>query len=234
MAGLDLNKYYKTLISSGYDPVEAAQIVAYQYIDNPSGSITKIKLPPKWYTEEDYFSYSAPDYLAAVNYQGDDEVANKIAEFARGENFTLPGISKFVRENRSIFGGEDGYAQLKDLYDQKESARKGYEKQLESHEFTQYGLPDPTVRYGAMPGYRKNAQGKTVQYVAYQPAVEYIDKKITNYYNQLRASGLDEKQAQQSIPRLRDRLVAEVDKKIAQASISPFLDKVAELRKIKK
>jgi hypothetical protein len=234
MAGLDLNKYYQTLVQSGYDPIDAAQITAYQYIDNPSGSITKIKLPPKWYTEQDYYEYSAPDFLAAANYVGDDEVANKVATFVTSENFTLPGISAFVRANRSIFGDSDGYAQLKDLYDQKESARKSYEKQLETHEFSQYGLPDPTTRYSVMPGVRKNAQGRAVQYVAYQPAIEYVDKQVTNYYNNLRNSGLSETDAQKNLQRYQNALMSAVDQKISQAAISPFLDKVAELRKIKK
>ena len=234
MAGLDLNKYYDSLINSGYDPIEAAQIVAYQYIDNPSGSITKIKLPPKWYTEDEYYSYNAPDYLAALNYAGEDDIANKVAEFARSENFTLPGISKFVRENRSIFAGQDGYAQLKDLYDQKESARKGYEKQLESHEFTQYGLPDPTTRYSAMPGVRKNAEGRNITYVPYQPAVEFVDKKAINYYNNLRNNGVAEPEAKKYLEKYKSSLISAVDQKIAQASISPFIDKASELRRVKK
>ena len=36
MAGTDLNKYYETLIAGGTDPTEAAQIAAYQLIDNPA------------------------------------------------------------------------------------------------------------------------------------------------------------------------------------------------------
>lgn len=234
MAGLDLNKYYDSLINSGYDPIEAAQIVAYQYIDNPSGSITKIKLPPKWYTEDEYYSYNAPDYLAAVNYEGDDDIADKVAEFARSENFTLPGISKFARDNRNLFGDQDVYAQLKDLYDQKESARKSYEKQLETHEFSQYGLPDPTTRYSAMPGVRKNAEGRNITYVPYQPAVEFVDKKATNYYLNLVNNGVAKPEALKSLKIYKNSLISAVDQKIAQASISPFIDKASELRRVKK
>ena len=232
MAGLDLNKYYQTLISSGYDPIEAAQIVAYQYIDNPSGSITKIKLPPKWYTEEEYYSYNAPDYVAALTYEGDDKIATGARDLLLNPNTTLTDISTWARANR--MEGQDIYGQVKDLYDQKETARKAYEKQLETHEFSQYGLPDPTTRYSAMPGVRKNAEGRNVTYVPYQPAVEYVDKKATNYYLNLVNNGVAKPEALKSLERYKNSLISAVDQKIAQASISPFIDKASELRKIKK
>jgi hypothetical protein len=229
MAGIDLNKYYQTLISSGSDPVEAAQLAAYQYLDNPSGSITQIKQPAKWYTENDWLNYSAPDYLAAVNYAGEDPIANQVAEFVKSPNFTLPGISELARKNRDLFKGGDVYGQLKDLYDQKESARKSYEKQLETHEFSQFGLPDPTIRYGVL---EREQNGK--KYVPYKPAVEYVNKKQKDYYTKLVASGIDAKLAAQRTAMYQQKLVSEVENKITQAGLSPFVEKIAQLRKIKK
>jgi len=227
MAGIDLNKYYETLIAGGTDPTEAAQIAAYQLIDNPGGSITKIKLPPKWYTQGEWYEYSAPDFLAAINYAGDDEIALASRDLLANPNTTLTDISAFARANRR--GDMDVYQQLKDLYDQRESARKSYEKQLETHEFSQYGLPDPTLRYGL--------QEKTVgryTYIPYKPAVEYVDKKVTNYYNKLRGSGMDEETAQKRVALYRQGISTSVEKKLADSGYSPFLEKVAELRKIKK
>lgn len=227
MAGIDLNKYYQTLIAGGTDPTEAAQIAAYQLIDNPSGSITKIKLPPKWYTQNEWYDYSAPDFLAAINYTGNDEISLGAKDLLANPNTTLTDISAFARANRR--GDMDVYQQLKDLYDQRESARKSYEKQLETHEFSQYGLPDPTLRYGL--------QEKTVgryTYIPYKPAVEYVDKKVTDYYNKLRGSGMDEETAQKRLALYRQGVSTSVEKKLADSGYSPFLEKVAELRKIKK
>ena len=233
MAGIDLNKYYETLIAGGTDPTEAAQIAAYQLIDNPSGSITKIKLPPKWYTQNEWYAYSAPDFLAAINYDGEDKLAQAARDLLAKPNTTLRDISELSRKAETInllrgTSSGDYYNQLKDLYDQKESARKSYEKQLETHEFSQYGLPDPTLRYGL--------QEKTVgryTYIPYKPAVEYVDKKVNNYYEKLLASGMDKETAQKRVALYKQGIATSVEKKLADSGYSPFLEKVAELRKIK-
>lgn len=232
MAGIDLNKYYQSLISSGYDPVEAAQITAYQYIDNPTGSLTKIKLPPKWYTQEDYYSYSAPDYLAAVSYTGNDPLAIASRDLLLSPDINLSKISEFTRQNYDKLKGTTSgefYNQLKDLYDQKTAAEKAYEKQTQTHEFVQYGLPDPTVRYGVE---EKVVNGK--KYIPYAPAVEYINKKYQDYYNKLRATGLEADRAAERTALYREKLTSAVEKKIEASGINPFVEKIAELRKIKK
>jgi len=229
---IDLNEYYKNLVGSGTDPIEAAQIVSYQLIDNPSGSLTKIKLPPKWYTYDDYLSYSAPDYVQAISYQGDDPLAVASRDLLANPNTTLTDISVFSRSNRDKLAGLDPgdyYNQLKDLYDQRESAKKGYEKQLETHEFSQYGLPDPTLRYGVK---ERVENGKT--YVLYQPAVDYLNKKTTDYYNKLRNNGLEANTAAERTAMYNQKLSAAVENKITQAGYSPFVEAVAKLRKIKK
>lgn len=227
MAGIDLNKYYQTLINSGMDPIEAAQTAAYQYLDNPSGSITKIKLPPKWYTYDEWLNYSAPDYLAALNYEGDDNIAIGARDLLINPNTTLTDISTFARANRQE--GQDIYGQLKDLYDQRESAKKSYQKQLETHEFAQYGLPDPTIRYGVT---ERVEGGKT--YIPYAPAVEYVNKKQKDYYTKLTGSGLDPKLAAERTALYQRKLVSAVENKITQSGLNPFVEKISELRKVKK
>lgn len=49
-------------------PAEAAQATAWQAISNPTGNITQLKAPQRYYTDQEIYDFYAPNYSAALNF----------------------------------------------------------------------------------------------------------------------------------------------------------------------
>jgi len=224
MAGLDLGQVFNQYITEFQDPVKASQYTAFQYIANPKGTIASFKKPPTWYSKDEWYAYDAPDYIAALNYNGND----KVQAFARDtlKNATsLSDLSAAARKaaKDNIIQGEktgvnDLYTQLKDIYSQKSAAEKAYAKQKETHVFSQYGL-NPEARYGLI----NSSDGNTI---AYKPAVDYINKKAEARYADLIKRGVNAQNAKSYTEAYVKNLGTAVLAKINAAGINPFTDQV--------
>lgn len=235
---IDIGDLYNQYLGQGLDKKTAAQYAAFQYIANPTGSIKGIKQPPKWYSQDQWIDYSAPDYRSLVSYQGSDpfslyvkgEVSNRTKG---GKRLTLQDASEIATGAATKgYTGEaklstgDVYNQVKDVVLQYESALKNYEQQKNTHVYSQYGL-DPNQRYVIDP--KKATTDK--QFIVYQPAADYVKMKTKSVYDNLIKQGYSipdvEKYAQQYSVQLTDTL----QKKLDDSALTPFIDRVNQLRK---
>jgi hypothetical protein len=224
MAGLDLGQVYNQYVVEFQDPIKASQYTAFQYIANPKGSITGFKKPPTWYTQDEWYKYNAPDYLAAKSYVGDDKLSNFVKSNLDTANSLadIQAVSRKAAKEGYLTGtglnSGDFYTQLRDLYYQKNTAKKAYEKQKSTHVFAQYGL-NPEARYGLV----NSPDGNTI---AYKPAVDYVNKKGTERYNDLIKRGVSAQNAQAYTEAYVKNLGSAVLAKINAAGINPFVDQV--------
>lgn len=65
---MNLQDIYNYFLSQGLTPAEAAQATAWQAISNPTGNITQLKVPQKYYTDQEIYDFYAPNYSAALNF----------------------------------------------------------------------------------------------------------------------------------------------------------------------
>jgi hypothetical protein len=232
MAGLDLGQVYNQYLTEFQDPIKASQYTAFQYIANPKGTIASFKKPPTWYSQDEWLTYNAPDYKAAISYNGND----KLSIFTRDnlENVTsladIQALSRTAAKEGKLTGtgltSGDFYTQLKDIYSQKSAAKKAYDKQKETHVFSQYGL-NPEARYGLV----NSPDGNTI---AYKPAVDYIKSKTTERYNDLIKRGVSAQNAKAYTEAYVKNLGTAVLAKINAAGINPFTDQVYAKLQIRK
>jgi hypothetical protein len=223
MAGLDLGQVYNQYYTEfNQDPIKASQYTAFQYIANPKGTIASFKKPPTWYSKDEWYTYDAPDYIAAKNYNGND----KLSQYTRDAIINATSLTDLQLAAKAGkdklqdtgLGVNDYYTQLKDIYYQKNAAEKAYAKQKETHVFSQYGL-NPEARYGLT----STPDGNTV---VYKPAVDYINKKAEARYADLIKRGVNAQNAKSYTEAYVKNLGSAVLAKINAAGINPFTDQV--------
>jgi hypothetical protein len=232
MAGLDLGQVYNQYLMEFQDPIRASQYTAFQYIANPKGTIASFKKPPKWYSQDEWYEYEAPDYIRTKTYSGDD----KLSGFTRDniDNLTsladVSAVSRKAAKEGYLTGtgltSGDYYNQIKDIYDQKSSALKKYKSQKETHVFSQYGL-NPEARYGLT----STPDGNTV---AYKPAIDYLNKKGSARYADLIKRGVSAQNAKSYTEAYVKNLGTAVLAKINASGINPFTDQVRATLQVRK
>jgi hypothetical protein len=141
--------------------------------------------------------------------------------------------------------------QVTTLWSQKESADKKYKSQLGTHPFAQYGLPDPTLRFTVYntsynPSKPAEAPGSSFaggerasrydpnKFVPYKPAVDYINKATQSFGLSLLKKGISSADAITYSGQYKAALETAIQKKLDESDLSPFVQKVMELRKIRK
>jgi hypothetical protein len=241
MASIDLNKLFQQYVNQfGGDTRKAARYTAFQYLANPSGSVSALKQPETWYSLDEWYDYNAPSYSAIVNYKGDPNQLDALTKFTaeqlkpyKGKTLNLTDLSKIAQKavddgvlSETNYGPQDYYNQLKDLYTEKTAAEKAYERQKNTHVFSQFGL-NPEVKYSF-----KNDPANNL--VAYQPAVDYLTKKGNERYNALIKRGIKPEQAKAYTAAYTYKLGQAVQSKLDASGLDPFIDQVYAKARIRK
>jgi len=236
---INIGDLYNQYITQGLDNKTAAQFASFQYLANPTGSIKGIKQPPKWYSQDEWIDYSAPDYRSLVNYNGSEpfnqyikgEVVNRTKG---GKRLTLQDASEIASGAavKGFTGGDtllttgDIYNQVKDIVLQYEGALKNFEQQKNTHVYSQYGL-DPSQRYVINPT-KATADKK---FIVYQPAADYVKSKTKVYVSKLQAQGYSQPDAFKYGEQYKAQLEDALQKKLDASALTPFVDKVNQLRR---
>jgi len=270
-SSINLGELYNYYVNKYQDKKTAAQYTAFQLLSNPSGSVAGLKEPQKWYSQDEWLQYEAPGYIGAVSYTGNDGL-NQFISKALKKSRTLPELQTEIRKANSpsvwktdptYSGVKDFtltdynidtsglYNQAKDLWTQKESADKKYKSQAGTHPFSQYGLPDPNLRFtvydkpynaskaaqapgSSFAGRERTAQYDPNKFVPYKPAVDYINKATQSFGDSLLKKGISKATATQYAAQYKAALQSAVQKKLDESELSPFVQKVFELRKLRK
>jgi len=265
MAGnINVGELYNYYLNKYQDKKTAAQYAAFQFLSNPSGSVAGLKEPQKWYSQDEWLQYEAPGYIGAVSYTGNDGL-NQFISKALKKSRTLPELQTEIRKANSpsvwktdpTYSGvkdftltdynidtSDLYTQAKDLWTQKESADKKYKSQAGTHPFSQYGLPDPNLRFTVYadsnanlkqypPGQKPNLSDPK-KFVPYKPAIDYINKATQSFGDKIYKAGIRGDQYAKYVIQYKGALQDAVQKKLDESELSPFVQKVMELRKIRK
>lgn len=228
----DFNEIYNQFLEqTGGDAKTAAQYTAYNLLTNPKGAISSIKLPPQWYSQQQWYEYTAPDYLSVKGYSGTDPLTKNTAQLFKNQNIKLADLSAWARNPTSLkllqdtgLSANDYYDQLKDIYYQKQNAEKQFTTQKSTHVYSQYGLPDPTLRYGLVDNPDQNT-------VAYKPAVDYVANKTKAFYESQRKQGKTAAQADAIAKQYRTQLTSAVEQKLEESALTPFVTAVIQRRK---
>ena len=263
-SSINLGELYNYYVNKYQDKKTAAQYTAFQLLSNPSGSVAGLKEPQKWYSQDDWYNYEAPAFVAIKNYSGTDPLNQYLSRAIKKSN-NLAELQTELRKvsNKDYWGKEykdipeiklgitydintnDLVNQATSLWSQKESADKKYKSQMSTHPFSQYGLPDPTLRYtvytkptdptaGSSFAGRGTVKFDPTKYVQYKPAVDYINKATASFADSLYKKGLSRTDAIKYGAQYKTALEAAVQKKLDESELSPFVQKVLELRKIRK
>lgn len=268
MATINLGELYNYYLNKYQDKKTAAQYTAFQYLSNPSGSVAGLKEPQKWYSQDEWYEYEAPAFLAIKNYSGDDPL-NQYVSKAINESKNLAELQTKLRKVSNKDYWDKGYENIQKielgktydintndlinqattLWSQKESADKKYKTQIGTHPFSQFGLPDPNLRFtvytdpnattkkfppGQKPTYKKTQYQDTSKYVPYKPALDYINKSTQTFGDTLAKKGLSKADVAKYTVQYKTALQAAVQKQLDDSELSPFVQKVLELRKIRK
>lgn len=241
MASVDLNQLFQQYVNQfGGDRRKAARYTAFQYLANPSGSVSALKQPSTWYSLDEWYEYNAPSYSNLLNYAGDVTKLDPLTKFTadklkpfKGKTLNLTDLSKIAQEavdtgvlGETNYSTQDYYNQLKDLYAEKTAAEKAYERQKNTHEFAQFGL-NPEVRYS----YRNDPQNNLV---AYKPAADYLNRKGNERYKSLLQRGVSVDQAKAYTAAYTKKLADAVQAKLDASNLDPFIDQVYARAKIRK
>jgi hypothetical protein len=268
-SSINLGELYNYYVNKYQDKKTAAQYTAFQLLSNPSGSVAGLKEPQKWYSQDEWYNYEAPAFVAIKNYSGTDPL-NQYLSKAIKKSTNLAELQTELRKvsNKDYWGKEykdipqidlgktydittnDLVNQATSLWSQKESADKKYKSQISTHPFAQYGLPDPTLKFtvysksynptaptaagSSFAGLDRANRYDPNKFVPYKPAVDYINKATTSFGNSLYKKGLSKADVIKYSDQYKAALETAVQKKLDESDLSPFVQKVLELRKIRK
>ena len=254
----DMNELYKFYLGRGYDKKTAAQYVAYQYLASPTGSISTLKEPEKYYTQDQYYELNAPSYSSVVNFKGDVSKLDPLQQYTikslqpyRGKSLTLTDISRIASgasKEKSLdnekLDVQDYYNQLKDLYDEKTAAEKSFKVQKDTHPYAQFGLGDPNLRYTVFnvsdnlvsPGPKQMPVAKysPSKYVQYKPYADFINTSSTSFTDTLLKKGIAKPAALEYAAQFKTAISNALQKKLDDGKLTPFLDSVKGLRSVRK
>ena len=240
---LEFDEIYNEFLNVTGDPTTATQYAAYQYIVNPTGSIKQLKTPEQWYSDEEWFNYTAPNYLAIRDYaapegQLEDPLTKYISNIFKDEKQLkergLSYISEKTRGQEAIeiasAAGIDLdtlYSRTKDIYDEYQSAQQNIKRQASTHPFVQYGLPNPNDRFYY--GKQELKDGKPVNNQVYQLPAEIsgaIDLAIStqskNLRTKLKGQGFTTSQIAAAEIEYETYLRDKYNKQLANSRITPF------------
>ena len=113
------------------------------------------------------------------------------------------------------------------IRDRYNTAKKQIDIQQETHPYAQRGLPNPNLRYSVVNDPNRN-------YVAYQPAVDYVAQKTKAQEQALRKAGLTGNTLVGALKQYRNELAANVQKKIDESGITPFTVEAQKMYSVKK
>ena len=257
-ASWDMNELYKFYLGRGYDKKTAAQYVAYQYLASPTGSVSTLKEPEKYYSQSQWYDYEAPGYLGAINYQNNptgDKTVNTLNNFIRDQLKAAKDLGDLQSRFRVKSPGgvniqplglttQDLINQVSSLYNEKTSAEKKYKTQQDTHPYAQFGLGDPNLRYtvfnitapssSSLPRPKQQQLYTSDKYVQYKPAVDYVAKSMQSFGDTLLKKGIKVDKIRIYQEQFRTALEKAVQSKLDSSNLSPFVDQVKALRPIRK
>lgn len=226
MAEIDWNKLYNDYKTQYKDPFKAAEYTVF-------GRLTGSKKVPTTYTQDEWYQYEAPDYWAVISKPAasDDPLAettkkiktakspSDVFAIANSAPTSAIGVGKLFRE----FSDYRDY--LMGLYNQKVQAEKKATS-TSANWWKQYGLPDPSKRFASLEQYAKTGTGDV-----FSEGKKYIVNQSGAYKKKLIASGVSEADATARAKDYAIGLGRAIDKKIADAGLTPFL--IAAQQRIK-
>ena len=95
---MNLNDIYNYFLSQGMSPAAAAQATAWQAITNPSGSLSQLRAPERWYSNQEIYDYYAPNFSAALNFPVQRDAQGNLAFDQGGKPLTDP-LAAYTSEN---------------------------------------------------------------------------------------------------------------------------------------
>lgn len=256
---MNLNDIYKYFLSQGMRPTEAAQATLWQAITNPSGSITQLKAPERYYSDQEIYDYYAPNYSSALNFpvqrdpqtkalaQGIDPLAAYTSESIKNilgtkGKITFGDISN-IASNASLklktpeYGSKlfsDYNITTQDYYNQLKDIVNEYttaQKQIETQSKTHPFAQRGLPNPNLKFGVRNDAAKSTVAY----PGVEdYFKNKVRAQEQALRKAGATGNDLKIAIEKYTDTLTTNLEKKIEASGVSPFLLEAKNLLAVKK
>lgn len=257
---MKLDDIYRYFISTGMSPAEAAQATAWQAISNPSGSITQLKTPEKWYSDEEIYNFYAPDFGAAISYpvqrdpqtkallQGIDPLAaytkEKLSEIVQAKRpITFGDISNIASNvSRDLQKPEYGSVSFASTYG---ISPQDYYNQLKDIVVQQQSAQrEIDKQKNTHPFSQRGLPDPTLRYglvskpaekvIAYKPAFDYVLKKSTEQEQKFRKAGLTGAQLDESLRKYTDKISDAVLKKIDESGITPFVEEAKKLSSVKK
>lgn len=252
---LTFDELYNEFLNVTGDPTKAAEYTAYQYIINPTGNIKQIKTPEKWYTDEEWYQYSAPDALALRNYSGDDAFLQFNRNILFDENGQLrPELKQYgknwiytqtasadANDARAAAGVKatsyDQYQQLSEIYDQLLNADKSIESQKNTHPYAQYGLPDPTIRYVVNPAQVVGGKTELLPFTVgpnNETITDVVTRKTKDVYEKATQQGLDKDTATKIAATYASNLYKQYQTQVDKSNLTPFVYAAARRARLKK
>lgn len=179
-----------------------------------------------WFTQDEWYQYEAPTWNQISTASDTDDA---LTVFTRdslknlGNNFTLNSIDKIVNDAGAskLLDSEEArtsYRQtLKDIYYEKKNAEQKYSRQ-----WSKYGLPDPSLRYGLV-------ADPANKVVVYDKGIQYVDNASAQFYTNLQKKGISKERAAVLAEEFNKQLTTQLDAKLRASQVTPFI--VAASRK---
>lgn len=256
---MNLNDIYNYFLSQGMSPAAAAQATAWQAITNPSGSLSQLRAPERWYSNQEIYDYYAPNYSAAINFpvQRDPQTKILAPDIDPLAAYTSESINNILNKKGKLTFGDisniasnaaktlrtpeygsklfsDYNISTQDYYNQLKDIVNEYtsaQRQIETQSKTH-----PFAQRGLPnPNLRYGIKDDpTRDLVAYKPAVDYITKKRAEQEQKFRKAGLTGTQLDDSLKKYTAEITKAVQAKIDASGVTPFLDRAKQLASVKK
>ena len=229
------------------DPEYAAKVVAAQRKAGELAAYGRVtgskKNPTAWYSLGEWIDYAAPSYKAIRNYKGTDPASKYISDQIKklekdpNKKFDIAAVNEIA-----LGIGPQGYTRgeayniVKGIYEEFEGAKRKYRSQKTTHQYSQYGLPDPTSVYGLRAGttdaFVIDSNGKPVKrkvkVVAYPGAATWVATKTAAYEAKLIKDGIAAATAKTRALEYGNALKTSVEQKLAASAVTPFIDAAAK------
>lgn len=256
---MNLNDIYKYFLSQGMSASEAAQATLWQAITNPTGNITQLKAPERWYSDQEIYDYYAPNYSSALNFpvQRDPQTKMLAPDVDPLAAYTSESIKNVLKNKGKITFGDisniasnaakvlkkpeygsklfsDYNITTQDYYNQLKDIVNEYttaQKQIETQSKTHPFAQRGLPNPNLRYGVRNDATKNTI---AYPGIDEYFKNKVRAQEQALRKQGATGNDLKVAMDRFADTLSTNIEKKIDASGVTPFLLEAKNLISVKK
>lgn len=256
---MNLNDIYNYFLSQGMSASEAAQATLWQAITNPSGSLSQLRAPERWYSDQEIYDYYAPNYSAALNFPVRRDPQTKILApdidplaaytsesikdvLNKKGKLTLGDISNIASNaaktlKKPEYGSKlfsDYNISTQDYYNQLKDIATEYtsaQRQIETQSKTHPFAQRGLPNPNLRFGVRNDAAKNTV---AYPGVDEYFKNKVRAQEQALRKQGVTGNDLNIAMNKFADTLSTNIQKKIEASGVTPFLLEAKNLISVKK